>query len=387
MDLVKLMVTKRALITGITGQDGSYLAEFLLEKGYEVFGIIRRSSSFHTGRIDHLFQEIHEKNRKNLHLVYGDLADSSCISQIVSEVMPDEVYNLGAQSHVRVSFDVPEYTADIVALGALRVLEALRRHCPAAKYYQAASSECFGKTLEIPQRETTPFYPRSPYGCSKVFAYWITKNYRESYNLFACNGVLFNHESSRRGGTFVTKKITNGLAKIKEGVQECIYLGNLEAKRDWGHAKDYVEAMWRILQQNIPDDYVIATGETHSVREFLEEAFKVIGIEAESNGKKGVEEEYIRKDNGKPIVKIDSRYFRPAEVDILLGDASKARGILGWMPKIKFKEIVEEMVREDLKLVRRELYGSKNEGNNHYKEGINKNSFSSHDENQKFSIN
>lgn len=357
------MVTKRALITGITGQDGSYLAEFLLEKGYEVYGVIRRSSSFHTGRIDHLFEEIHKIGRKNIHLIYGDLADSSCISQIIREVMPDEVYNLGAQSHVRVSFDIPEYTADIVAIGTLRVLEALRRHCPTAKFYQAASSECFGKALEIPQRETTPFYPRSPYGCSKVFAYWITKNYRESYNLFACNGVLFNHESARRAGTFVTKKITNGLARIKEGVQDCIYLGNLEAKRDWGHAKDYVEAMWMILQQNIPDDYVIATGETHSVREFLEEAFKIIGIEAESNGKKGIEEEYIRKDNGKPIVKIDARYFRPAEVDILLGDASKARGILGWMPKIKFKELVEEMVREDLKLVRRELYGSKNEGN------------------------
>jgi len=351
---------KKALITGITGQDGSYLAELLLEKGYEVHGIIRRSSSFNTERIDHIFQDPHEIN-KSLILHYGDLADSSCVRKILREVMPDEIYNLGAQSHVRVSFDIPEYTSDIVALGTLRILEAVRNFCPNAKFYQASSSEMFGKVQEIPQKETTPFYPRSPYACAKVFAYNITKNYRESYNLFACNGILFNHESSRRGRTFVTKKIIEGLVKIKYGLQDCLYLGNLEAKRDWGHAKDYVEAMWLMLQQDEPDDYVIATGETHSVREFLEETFKIIGINAESNGKKGLEEAYIRKDTGEAIVKIDKKYFRPAEVDLLIGDPAKVKEKIGWEPKISFRELIENMVRREEKFVEKELnkFGNK----------------------------
>jgi len=346
------MSIKKALITGITGQDGSYLAEFLLDKGYEVHGIIRRSSSFNIGRINHLFKDPHENPSLKLH--YGDLSDSSVINDLMRKIEPMEVYNLGAQSHVRVSFDIPEYTADVTALGTLRLLEAIRKFCPNAKYYQASSSEMFGKVVETPQKETTPFYPRSPYGVSKLFSYWITKNYRESYDLFACNGILFNHESPRRGETFVTKKITRALARIKFGTQDCLYLGNLDAKRDWGHAKDFVEAMWLLMQKESPGDYVISTGETHSVREFLEEALKIIGIEAESNGKKGVQEEYIKKSDGKTIVKIDPRYFRPSEVELLLGDSSKAKSDLDWEPKIKFKELVKEMMEHDLKIAEEE---------------------------------
>jgi len=344
---------KKALITGITGQDGSYLAEFLLEKGYEVHGIIRRASSFNTQRIDHIFQDPHVINKK-LILHYGDLADSSCLIKIIREVRPDEIYNLGAQSHVRISFDIPEYTSDIVGLGALRILEAIKNFSPQTKFYQASSSELFGKVQEIPQKETTPFYPRSPYACAKAFAYNITRNFRESYDLFACNGILFNHESPRRGRTFVTKKIIEALVKIKYGLQDCLYLGNLEAKRDWGHAKDYVEVMWLMLQQEEPEDFIISTGETHSVREFLEEALKILKIDAESNGKKGVDEVYVRKDTGEEIVKIDKKYFRPAEVDILLGDSTKAKEKMGWEPKISFRELIEEMIKREEKWVEKE---------------------------------
>ena len=322
-------MTKTALIMGITGQDGSYLAELLLEKGYEVYGIIRRSSNFNTQRIDHIFKDIHEKENK-LHLVYGDLSDASSIGAIIRKVMPDEVYNLAAQSHVKVSFEIPEYTADITAMGSLRILEAIRQFCPKAKYYQASSSEMYGKVKETPQSEKTPFHPRSPYGVSKVFSYWITKNYRESYDMFACNGILFNHESPRRGETFVTKKITKAIAKIKAGKQKKLYLGNLDAKRDWGYAKDYVEAMWLMLQADKPEDYDIATGETHSVKEFLEEAFNLVGL------------------NWQDYVEIDQRYFRPAEVDLLIGNPQKAKEILNWEPKTKFKELVRIMLKEDL---------------------------------------
>ena len=353
---------KRALISGITGQNGSYLAEFLLDKGYEVFGIVRRSSTFNTSRIDHLFKDPHEKNVR-LHLVFGDLDDSSTINRIIREVMPDEIYNLGAQSHVRVSFDIPEYTGNVTGLGATRILEAIHRiekeNGKKIKYYQASSSEMFGKVQEIPQKETTPFYPRSPYGAAKLYAYWITKNYREAYGIFGCNGILFNNESPRRGETFVTKKITRAVVRIKEGVQDCLYLGNLDAKRDWGHARDYIQAMWLMLQQDKADDYIIATGEAHTVREFLELAFKEAGVEIESNGKKGIEEEYIRKDNGKIVVKIDPRYFRPTEVDILIGDSSKARQKLGWEPKIKFYDLIREMIQHDMAELHNELYGSR----------------------------
>ena len=339
------MVKKKALITGITGQDGSYLAEFLLGNGYEVHGIIRRSSSFNTGRIDHIYQDPHEG--KNIILHFGDLSDSSSVNDLVRKIMPDEVYNLGAQSHVRVSFDIPEYTADVTALGTLRLLEAIRKFCPKSKFYQASSSEMFGKVHEIPQTEETPFHPRSPYGVSKLFSYWITKNYRESYGIFTCNGILFNHESPRRGETFVTR--------IKLGLQKELYLGNLDAKRDWGHAKEFVEAMWLMLQKDKPDDYVISTGETHSVREFLEEVCHVLGIDIEHNGKRGVEETYIRKDTGEAIIKIDPRYYRPSEVDLLLGNPKKAQIELGWKPRISFKELVKEMVEEDLELAKDEL--------------------------------
>ncbi len=321
---------KKALITGITGQDGSYLAELLLAKGYEVFGIIRRSSSFNTGRIDQIYQDPHVPNA-NLHLVYGDLNDASSLNKILRTVRPDEIYNLGAQSHVRVSFDIPEYTADVTGLGTVRLLEAIREAGVTPKFYQASSSEMYGKVLEIPQRESTPFYPRSPYGASKVFAYWITVNYREAYNLFACNGILFNHESPRRGETFVTRKITKAVARIKLGLQRELYLGNLDAKRDWGFAGDYAEAMWLMLQQQEPDDYVVATGETHSVREFLDIAFDRVGLKWES------------------YVKIDPRYYRPTEVDILVGDAAKARRQLGWAPKVSFERLVTMMVDEDLR--------------------------------------
>ncbi len=323
-------MTKKALITGITGQDGSYLAELLLEKGYEVHGIIRRSSSFNTGRIDHLYQDFHFDNTK-LFLHYGDLSDSSNLSRLLEKVNPDELYNLGAQSHVRVSFETPEYTGDITGLGTLRLLDAIKDTQIKTRFYQASSSELYGKVQEVPQKETTPFYPRSPYAVAKLYSYWITVNYRESYDMFNCNGILFNHESPRRGETFVTRKITRAIARIVAGKQKKLYLGNLDAKRDWGYAKDYVEAMWLMLQQDEPDDYVVATGETYSVREFLEEAFKLINLDWEK------------------YVEIDPRYFRPAEVDLLLGDPTKAKTKLNWQPKTSFRELVKIMVEADLK--------------------------------------
>lgn len=329
---------KKALITGITGQDGSYLAEFLLEKGYEVHGIIRRSSSFNTGRIEHLYSDPH-LNETRLYLHYGDLTDSVQLVKLLYDLQPDEIYNLGAQSHVRVSFDIPEYTANVVGLGALRLLEAVRESGIKCKYYQASSSEIFGKVVETPQKETTPFYPRSPYACAKVFSYWTTVNYRESYNMFASNGILFNHESPRRGETFVTRKITRAIARIKEGLQEKLYLGNLDAKRDWGYAPEFVEAMWLILQHEIPDDFIIATGETHSVREFLEVAFAHVNLDWEK------------------YVEIDPRYFRPAEVDLLIGDATKAREDFGWEPKTKFKELVKIMVDADRADLQKQMLG------------------------------
>ncbi|MFH1308700.1 MAG: GDP-mannose 4,6-dehydratase [Patescibacteria group bacterium] len=338
---------KKALITGITGQDGSYLAEFLLGKGYEVHGIIRRASTFNTGRINHLYQDPHVNNIR-LFLYYGDLSDSSNISRVLEQVKPDEIYHLGAQSHVRVSFDIPEYTGDVTALGTLRLLDAIKETKIKTRFYQASSSEMFGKVQETPQKETTPFYPRSPYGCAKVYAYWITKNYRESYNIFACNGILFNHESPRRGETFVTRKITRGLSRIKLGKENKLYLGNLDAKRDWGYAKDYVEGMWLMLQQNKPDDYILATGETHSVREFTEEVCKLLGFDLIWSGK-GIEEKGIDKNTGKVIIEIDLEYFRPAEVDLLVGDPSKAKKELNWEPKVKFMELVKLMVEEDFK--------------------------------------
>jgi len=323
---------KKALITGITGQDGSYLAEFLIDKGYEVHGIIRRSSSFNTGRLDPLYQDPHEKGAR-LHLHYGDLTDSTNLARLLDKIQPDEVYNLAAQSHVRVSFDTPEYTTDVTATGAIRLLEAIRITNTKTRFYQASSSEMFGKVQEIPQKESTPFYPRSPYGCAKVFAHWATVNYRESYDIFACSGILFNHESPRRGKTFVTRKITQAAARIKRGLQKDLFLGNLEAKRDWGYAKDYVEAMWLMLQQDQPDDYVIATNETHSVQEFLEETFNYLGL------------------NWQNYVKIDERYYRPAEVELLIGDCSKAKEKLGWKPRVNFKELVHLMVDADLENV------------------------------------
>lgn len=311
-------MSKRALITGITGQDGSFLTELLLEKGYDVYGIIRRSSSFNTDRIDHLYQDPHEPGTR-LRLVYGDLNDSSSLNTLIRQIRPDEIYNLGAQSHVRVSFDVPEYTGEVTGIGTVRLLEAIREAGIKPKFYQASSSELYGKVVETPQRESTPFYPRSPYACAKAYAYWITVNYRESYGMFACNGILFNHESERRGETFVSRKITRAATRIKLGLQQKLYMGNLDAQRDWGYARDYVEAMWLMMQADEPDDYVIATGETHSVREFLAEAFGYLGLDWEK------------------YVEIDPRYFRPAEVDLLLGDPTKARTILGWEPKVSFK--------------------------------------------------
>jgi len=343
---------KKALITGITGQDGSYLTELLLSKGYEVHGLLRRASTFNTSRIDHLYQDPHVNGVK-LFLHYGDLSDSSNISRVIEKVNPDEIYNLGAQSHVKVSFDMPEYTSDVVALGALRILDAIKDTKIKTKYYQASSSEMFGKVQEIPQKETTPFYPRSPYGCAKVYAYWITVNYRESYDIFATNGILFNHESPRRGGTFVTKKITRGLTRIKMGLEEKLYLGNLESKRDWGYAKDYVEGMWMMLQQDKPDDFVLATGETHSVRECVEAAAKILDIDIEWNGK-GMQEKGIDKKTGKTIIEIDERYFRPSEVDLLIGDCSKAKKILGWEPKTKFEDLIKIMVESDIEEVNNE---------------------------------
>ncbi|MGQ0810070.1 MAG: GDP-mannose 4,6-dehydratase [Nitrospiraceae bacterium] len=320
---------KKALITGITGQDGSYLAELLLGKGYEVHGIIRRASTFNTGRIDHLYQDPHI-NGIHLFLHYGDIADSTNLIKLLYRIQPNEIYHLAAQSHVRVSFDIPEYTGDVTGLATIRILEAIRETGLQAKFYQASSSEMFGKVQEVPQKETTPFYPRSPYGAAKVYAYWMTVNYRESYGMFACNGILFNHESPRRGETFVTRKITRAVARIKAGLQKKLYLGNLDAKRDWGYAKEYVEAMWLMLQQELADDYVIATGETHSVSEFLEEAFA-----------------YVRM-NWRNHVEIDSKYYRPAEVDLLIGDPGKAKRKLGWEPKTTFKDLVHLMIDADI---------------------------------------
>ena len=324
---------KKALITGITGQDGSYLAELLLAKGYEVHGVIRRASTFNTDRIDHLYQDPHVNGVK-LFLHYGDLADSVQMVKLLYDLQPDEIYNLGAQSHVRVSFDVPEYTGDVVGVGAVRILEAIReaKLVDKVRFYQASSSEMFGKVQEIPQTETTPYWPRSPYGCAKMYAHWLTVNYRESYNLFACSGILFNHESPRRGETFVTRKITRAATRIKLGLQEKLYLGNLDAQRDWGYAKEYVEMMWLMLQQDSPDDYVIATNETHSVKEFVIETFNQLDLDWEK------------------YVEYDNRYERPAEVDLLIGDPAKAKKQLGWEPKVKFKELVKIMVEADLKL-------------------------------------
>lgn len=335
---------KKALITGITGQDGSYLAEFLLEKGYEVHGIRRASSVFNTERIDHLI----ENKELNFHLHYGDLIDSSNLNRLLEEIKPDEIYNLGAQSHVHISFQIPEYTAEIDAIGTLRLLDAIKETGIKTKFYQASTSELFGKALEIPQTEKTPFYPRSPYGIAKLFSYWTVVNYREAYNVFACNGILFNHESSRRGRIFVTRKITMGIAGIIKGEQDKIYLGNLNAKRDWGYAPDFVEAMWLMLQQDTPDDYVIATGETHTIREFCEEAFKIAGFEIIWQGS-GLDEKGIDKKTGKVLIEIDPKYFRPAEVDLLIGDSTKARQKLNWQPKVKFKELVKIMMEADLK--------------------------------------
>jgi GDPmannose 4,6-dehydratase len=344
---------KKALITGITGQDGAYLAEFLLEKGYEVHGIKRRASSFNTDRIDHLYSDPHEQDRRMI-LHYGDLTDATNLIRIVQEVQPHEIYNLAAQSHVAVSFETAEYTANSDALGTLRLLEAIRicGLSEKTRFYQASSSEMFGKVAETPQRETTPFYPRSPYAAAKVYAYWITVNYREAYGLFACNGILFNHESPVRGETFVTRKITRGLARIKAGLDDCLYLGNLEALRDWGHARDYIRAQWLMLQQPHPEDYVIASGEQHSVRDFVTRAAEALDMPLRWRGA-GVDEHAINA-TGQIVVRVDPRYFRPTEVDTLLGDASKARRQLGWTPEVSFDELVREMVDSDLRLAQRD---------------------------------
>lgn len=347
------MTGKTALITGITGQDGAYLAEFLLEKGYQVHGIKRRSSLFNTDRIDHLYQDPHEPNRRFI-LHYGDLTDSASLIRIVQQVQPDEIYNLAAQSHVAVSFEEPEYTANCNALGTLRLLEAIRilGLDKKTRFYQASTSELFGKAQESPQRETTPFYPRSPYAVAKLYAYWITVNYREAYGIYACNGILFNHESPIRGETFVSRKITRALARIKLGLQDCLYLGNLEAQRDWGHARDYVEMQWLMLQQDVPEDYVIATGEQHTVREFVDAAASEFGMRIHWKGKAAETKGY--DSSGRCIVAVDPRYFRPTDVESLLGDAKKAREKLGWSPRTTFAQLVSEMVREDLKRAERE---------------------------------
>jgi len=344
---------KRALITGVTGQDGAYLAEFLLSKGYEVHGVKRRSSLFNTNRIDHIYEDPHQSGRHFI-LHYGDLTDSSGLIRIVQEVKPDEIYNLAAQSHVKVSFEEPEYTANSDALGALRLLEAIRVAGleKTTRFYQASTSELYGLVQEIPQKETTPFYPRSPYAVAKLYAYWITVNYREAYGIYACNGILFNHESPQRGETFVTRKITRALSRIKTGLQDTLYLGNLDAKRDWGHARDYVEMQWLMLQQDEPKDYVIATGEQHSVREFVDIAAGFLGIKIQWEGE-GPEERGMDV-NGKLIVAIDPRYYRPTEVSSLLGDANKAKRELGWQPRVTFRELVKEMTEEDLKAAERD---------------------------------
>jgi GDPmannose 4,6-dehydratase len=349
------MEVRRALVTGVTGQDGSYLTELLLSKGYEVHGIIRRSSSFNTGRLDHLYQDPHVERRRFV-LHFGDLNDASSLNRILRLVVPHEIYNLGAQSHVKVSFDVPEYTAEVTAVGVARILEAIREVGIRPRFYQASSSEMFGQVAETPQTERTPFHPRSPYGVSKVFAYWLTVNYRESYGLFAANGILFNHESPRRGETFVTRKISRAVGRIRHGIQETVYLGNLGARRDWGYAGDYVEAMWRMLQGELPGDYVVATGETHTVREFCSRAFTEAGIELEFTGT-GEKEQGIDRATGKIRVAVDPRYFRPAEVEVLLGNASKARTELGWNPTVDFGGLVRMMVAHDLRLAEAELRG------------------------------
>ncbi len=367
------MSKKRAIITGITGQDGAYLAEFLLNKGYEVHGIKRRSSLFNTERVDHFYKDPHEPD-VNFFLHYGDMTDSTNLIRIIQEVQPHEIYNLAAQSHVKVSFETPEYTANADALGTLRLLEAIRilGMEDRVRFYQASTSELYGKVQAIPQNEQTPFYPRSPYAAAKLYAYWITVNYREAYDIFACNGILFNHESPIRGETFVTRKITRAAARIRLGLQKKLYLGNLNAKRDWGHAKDYVEGMWRILQQKEPDDYVLATGETHSVREFVEKAFKLLGIYLEWKGE-GVEEKglvgevrdivdgveingFCGVKKGDVVIQIDPRYFRPTEVDVLIGDATKAREKLGWRPTHSFEDLIKDMVFADLEVAKKELY-------------------------------
>jgi len=346
---------KTALVTGITGQDGAYLAGFLLEKGYEVHGIKRRSSIFNTDRIDHLYVDLHEESPRFI-LHYGDLTDSTNLIRIIQEVQPDEIYNLAAQSHVKVSFEEPEYTANSDALGTLRLLEAIRILGleEKTKFYQASTSELFGKVQEIPQKETTPFYPRSPYAAAKLYAYWITVNYREAYNIFACNGILFNHESPIRGETFVTRKITRAVARIKLGLQKKMFLGNMNAKRDWGYAKDYVEAMWLMLQQDDPEDFVIATGETHTVREFVELAFKEAGMEIQWRGE-GIAEKGLNATTGDVLVEVDPRYFRPTEVELLLGDPTKAKEKLGWQPRVIFHELIKLMVRKDLEVFRKDL--------------------------------
>ena len=336
---------KKALITGITGQDGSYLSEFLINKGYEVHGIIRRSSSFNTSRIDHLYKDPHNKDI-NLFLHYGDMTDSSNLNRLLEKIKPDEIYNLAAQSHVKVSFEVPEYTADVDGVGVLRFLDAIKETGVETRFYQASTSELYGMVQEIPQNEKTPFYPRSPYGIAKLYAYWIVKNYREAYNLFACNGILFNHESPRRGETFVTRKITRAASKIKLGLQEKLYLGNLDAKRDWGYAPEYCEGMWMILNHDFPDDYVLATGETHTVREFCELAFKELDIEIQWEGS-GINEKAIDASTGKIVIEVDPNYYRPTEVDILIGDATKAKNDLGWTPNTSFHELVKIMMKAD----------------------------------------
>ncbi|XP_041981563.1 GDP-mannose 4,6 dehydratase [Aricia agestis] len=345
---------KIALITGITGQDGSYLAEFLIEKGYEVHGILRRSSSFNTGRIQHLYGKPACHTGGQMHLHYGDLTDTTCLISIITKVRPKEIYNLGAQSHVKVSFELSEYTAQVDALGTLRLLEAVRAAGleKQTKIYQASTSELYGKVVEVPQTEKTPFYPRSPYACAKLYGYWIVVNYREAYNMFACNGVLFNHESPRRGENFVTRKITRGVAKIELGLMDCLELGNLDSKRDWGHAKDYVEAMWLMLQQETPEDFVVATGETHSVREFVERAFACVGRRLVWSGT-GSDERGHDADSGQLRVRVNPKYFRPTEVDLLLGDPAKAKRILGWTPKTTFEQLVKEMMEADLELMRK----------------------------------
>ncbi|MEI6523049.1 MAG: GDP-mannose 4,6-dehydratase [Bacteroidia bacterium] len=349
-------MAKVALITGVTGQDGAYLSEFLLKKGYIVHGVKRRSSLFNTDRIDHLYKDTHEQ-KVNFFLHYGDLTDSTNLIRLIQETQPDEIYNLAAQSHVKVSFETPEYTANADGIGTLRILEAIRilKLEKKTKFYQASTSELYGLVQEIPQKETTPFYPRSPYGVAKLYAFWIAKNYREAYGMFACNGILFNHESPLRGETFVTRKVTRAVARISLGLQEKMYMGNIDSERDWGHARDYVEGMWLMMQQETPDDFVLATGKKVSVRDFINMAFKEAGIDIEWNGT-GVDEKATNKANGKIVVEIDPRYFRPAEVELLVGDASKAKAKLGWEPKITVEELVKEMVAADTELFKRDKY-------------------------------